>query len=141
MYSRSPNEVISLTLTHIPSTVLLLFNFWIMASLIPQMAVQFLYLLPNFPPEIAPRYIYSYQSRKVSLSPVFIIQFISVRFSCSVVSDSLWPHESQHYHQFLEFTQTHVYRVGDTIQTSHPLPSCSSLLARFSNFLRIRRWL
>ena len=27
---------------------------------------------------------------------IFIIQFSSVQFSCSVVSDSLWPHESQH---------------------------------------------
>ena len=91
MYSRSPDEVMSLTLTYIPSTVLLLFNFCIIASLIPRMAVQFLYLLANFPPEIAPMYIYSYQSRKVSFSPVFIIQF-----SHSVMFDSLWPHESQH---------------------------------------------
>ena len=27
------------------------------------------------------------------------------------------------HHQFLEFTQIHVHRVGDAIQTSHPLPS------------------
>ena len=26
----------------------------------------------------------------------FIIQFSSVQFSCSVMADSLWPHESQH---------------------------------------------
>ena len=29
-------------------------------------------------------------------APIVIIQFISVQFSRSVVSDSLWPHESQH---------------------------------------------
>ena len=45
------------------------------------------------------------------------------QFSRSVVSDSLQPHESQHarppvHHQFPEFTQTHVHRVGDAIQPS-----------------------
>ena len=29
------------------------------------------------------------------------------------------------YHQLLEFTQTHVHRVGDAIQPSHPLSSPS----------------
>ena len=29
-------------------------------------------------------------------------------------------------HQFLEFTQTHIHRVGDAIQPSHPLSSASS---------------
>ena len=42
----------------------------------------------------------------------------SVQFSCSVVSDSLRPHESQHTRppcpsKFPEFAQTHVHRVGD----------------------------
>ena len=54
----------------------------------------------------------------------------SVQFSRSVMSDSLWPHESQHarpsYYQLLECTQTHVHRVGDAIQPSHPLSSPSS---------------
>ena len=54
----------------------------------------------------------------------------SVQFSRSVVSDSLWPHESSTpglpiHHQLLEFTQTHVHRVGDAIQPSHPLSSPS----------------
>ena len=31
-----------------------------------------------------------------SCSPSYVIQFSSVQFSCSVVSDSLRPHESQH---------------------------------------------
>ena len=44
--------------------------------------------------------------------------------------DSLRPHESQHtrppvHHQLPEFTQTHVHRVGDAIQPSHPLSSPS----------------
>src|SRR5574337_300564 len=44
------------------------------------------------------------------------------------MSDSLRPHESQHarppvHHQLPEFTQTHIHRVSDAIQPSHPLPS------------------
>ena len=55
----------------------------------------------------------------------------SVQFTCSVVSDSLWPHEPQHarppYHQLPESTQTHVHQVSDAFQPSYPLSSSSSL--------------
>ena len=66
-----------------------------------------------------------------------ILHISSVQFSRSVVSDSLRPHELQHtrppcpsptpggHHQLLEFTQTHVHRVSDAIQPSHPLSSPS----------------
>ena len=58
------------------------------------------------------------------------LSFSSVQFSHSVVSDSLRPHELQHarppvHHQLPEFTQTHVHRVNDAIQPSHPLSSPS----------------
>ena len=48
----------------------------------------------------------------------------------SVVSDSLRPHESQHARPpcpspLPEFTETHVHRVSDAIQPSHPLSSPS----------------
>ena len=54
----------------------------------------------------------------------------SVKFSRSVVSDSLQPHGLQHarppvYHQLPELAQTHVPGVGDAIQPSHPLSSPS----------------
>ena len=60
----------------------------------------------------------------------------SVQFSLSVVSDSLQPHGLQHtrlpcpsptpvHNQLPEPTQTHVYHVGDAIQSSHPLSSPS----------------
>ena len=55
----------------------------------------------------------------------------SVQFSRSVVSDSLRTHEPHStpglpvHHQLPEFTQTHVHRVGDAIQLSHPLSSPS----------------
>ena len=50
------------------------------------------------------------------------------QFSRSVMSDSLRPHESQHtrppvHHKLPELTHTHVHRVGDAIQPSHPLLS------------------
>ena len=54
----------------------------------------------------------------------------SLHFSHSVVYDSLWPHESQHARPPCpsptpRFTQTHVHRVSDAIQPSHPLLSPS----------------
>ena len=57
-------------------------------------------------------------------------QFSSVQFSRSVVSDSLRPHELQHARPPCpsptpEFTQTQVHRVGDAIQSPHPLSSPS----------------
>ena len=50
----------------------------------------------------------------------------SVQFSCSVVSDSLRPMNRSTtglpvHHQLLQFTETHVHRVSDAIQPSHPL--------------------
>ena len=54
---------------------------------------------------------------------------MTVQFSCSVMSYSLWPHESQHArpvrHQLAEFTQIHVHWVSDVIQPSHPRSSPS----------------
>ena len=54
--------------------------------------------------------------------------FSSVQSSRSVVSNSLWPHICSMpglpvHHHLPEFTQTHVHRVGDAIQLSHPLSS------------------
>ena len=58
--------------------------------------------------------------------PLFIVQFSSVSQSCP----TLRPHESQHARppcpsQLPELTQTHVHRVSDAIQPSHPLSSPS----------------
>ena len=54
----------------------------------------------------------------------------SVQFSRSVMSDSLRPHDHSTpglpvHHKPPEFTQTHAHRVGDAIQSSHPLSSPS----------------
>ena len=64
------------------------------------------------------------------LERVISIYFHSVQFSHSVVSDSFQPHESQHARPPCPsptpgFTQTHMHRVGDAIQPSHPLSSPS----------------
>ena len=57
-------------------------------------------------------------------------QKLDHQFSHSVVSNSLQPHGLQHaglpvHHQLPELAQTHVSRVSDAIQPSHPLPSPS----------------
>ena len=55
------------------------------------------------------------------------VQFSSVAQSCPTLCDPMncsTPGLPVH-HQLPEFTQTHVHRVGDAIQTSHPLSSPS----------------
>jgi len=55
------------------------------------------------------------------------VQFSSVAQSCPTLCDPMnrrTPGLPVH-HQLPEFTQTHVYRVGDAIQPSHPLSSPS----------------
>ena len=42
------------------------------------------------------------------------------QFSCSVISDSVWPHGLQHAR---EFVQIHIHRVCDAIQLSYSLSS------------------
>ena len=57
------------------------------------------------------------------------VQFSSVQFSLSIVSDFLRPHGLQHTRPpCLSPTQTHVHWVGDAIQPSHPLSSPSPVL-------------
>ena len=56
-----------------------------------------------------------------------MIQFSSVTQSCPTLCDSMncsMPGLPVH-HQLPEFTQTHVHRVSDAIQPSHPLSSHS----------------
>ena len=67
-------------------------------------------------------YIYKYTSE---ISPS--VQFSSVAQSCTTLCDPMnrsTPGLPVH-HQLPEFTQTHVHRVSDAIQPSHPLSSPS----------------
>ena len=77
------------------------------------------------------------------------VQFSSVAQSCPTLCDTMncsTPGLPVH-HQLPEFTQTHVHRVGDAIQPSHPLsspfppaPNPSSIRV-FSNESTLRmRW-
>ena len=55
------------------------------------------------------------------------VQFSSVTKSCQTLCD-LMNHSMPGlpvHHKLLEFTQTHLHRVSDAIQTSHPLSSPS----------------
>ena len=61
------------------------------------------------------------------------VQFSSVAQSCPTLCDPMncsTPGLPVH-HQLLEFTQTHVHRVGDAIQPSHPLSSPSPSALNF----------
>ena len=77
-------------------------------------------------------YVYSW------FSVAFLL--ISVHFSRSVMSDSLRPHELPVHHQLPEFTQTHVHRVSDAIQPSHPLSSTSPPAPNPSQHQSLFQW-
>ena len=69
------------------------------------------------------RYFLSLGKRKVKV----FSQFRSVTQSCPTLCDPMnrsMPGFPVHHH-IPEFTQTHVHRVGDVIQPSHPLLSPS----------------
>ena len=55
------------------------------------------------------------------------VQFSSVTQSCLILCNPMncSARGLPVHHQLLEFTQTHVHQVGDTIQPSHPLSSPS----------------
>ena len=73
------------------------------------------------------------------------VQFSSAQFSHSVVSDSLWPYESQHARTPCpswtpEFAQTHIHWVGDVIQPSHPPSSPSPPAPNPSQHQSLFQW-
>ena len=68
-----------------------------------------------------------WQVGSLPLVPPGSVQFSSVAQACLTLCDPMnrsTPGLTVH-HQLLEFTQTHVHRVGDAIQPSHPLSSPS----------------
>ena len=68
-----------------------------------------------------------------SIEMIFLYLFSSVTQSCPALCDPMdcsTPDISIH-HQIPELTQTHVHRVSDAIQPSHPLSSPSSCLQSF----------
>ena len=74
----------------------------------------------------------------VTSFPFSSVQFSSVTQSCPTLCDPMnrsTPGLPVH-HQLPEFTQTHVHRVGDAIQPSHPLssPSPPALFSHVQHF-------
>ena len=74
------------------------------------------------------------------------LSFSSAQFSRSVVSDSLQPMNCSTpglpvHHQLPEFTKTHVHRVSDAIQPSHPLSSPSPPAPNPSQHQGLFQWL
>ena len=76
---------------------------------------------------------------------VFIIIYYH-QYSCSFMSNPLWPHGLQHARlpcpsELQEPTQTHVHRIGDAIQPSHPLSSPSPPAFNFSQHQGFFQWI
>jgi len=71
-----------------------------------------------------------------------LVQFSSVAQSCPTLCDLMncsMPGLPVHF-QLPEFTQTHVHRVGDAIQPSHPLSSPSPPAANPSQHKSLFQW-
>ena len=91
--------------------------------------------------------IYSYQVAKVlelllQHQSVQWIQFTSVSQLCPTLYDPM-NHSTPGlpvHHQLLESTQTHVHRVGDAIQSSHPLSSPSLPALNLSQHQGLFKW-
>ena len=75
--------------------------------------------------------------------PYSSVKFSSVAQSCPTLCDPMnysTPGLPVH-HQLPEFTQTHVHRVGDAIQPSHPLSSPSPPAFNLSQHQGLFKWL
>ena len=82
----------------------------------------------------------SHSPHYINISVLF--QFSSVTQSCPTLCD---PVDSSTpgfpvYHQLPELTQTHVHRVGDAIQPSHPLPRSSTFVFSLSQHQDLFQW-
>ena len=88
-----------------------------------------------------------YVTTSISLVSIFALQLSSVQFSsvaqsCPTLFDPM-NHSTPGlpvHHQLLEFTQTHVHRVGDAIQPSHPLSSPSPPAPNPSQHQSLFQW-
>ena len=94
------------------------------------------------------RFFYPWTSREVLLMPLksflkFIFQFSSVHLFSRVRLCDLMNRNTPGLpvrHQLPEFTQTHVHRVGDAIQPSHPLSSPSPPAPSSSQHQGLFQW-
>ena len=84
-------------------------------------------------------------ARRKRWEPYIMLQFRSVQFSHSVVSDSLKLLGLQHVRPLCpsptpQITQTHVHWVSDAIQPSHPLSSPSPPALNLSQHQVLFKW-
>ena len=107
------------------SILFLFFIVPVFAWNVPLVALIFLKRSPVFPILLFSSISLYWSHRKsfLSLLAILSVQFNSVAQSCPTLCDP-----SNHstpglpvHHQLPEFTQSHVHRVGDAIQPSHPL--------------------
>ena len=102
-------------------------------------------------------YLISFESRSIHQQNIFkwhgnliaynfhvclSVQFSSVSHSCPILCDPMnlrTPGLPAH-HQLPEFTQTHVHRVSDAIQPSHPLSSPSPPAPNPSQHQSLFQW-
>ena len=87
-------------------------------------------------------FIFSHIGTWLLEKPFSSVQFSSVAQSCPTLCDPMnhsRPGLPVH-HQLLEFTQTHVHRVGDVIQPSHPLSSPSPPAPNPSQHRSLFQW-
>ena len=84
-----------------------------------------LFVSPTAHPSFNPFFLFLCSSWAPFPASYQVVQFSSVAQPCPTLCDPMnrsTPGLPVH-HQPLEFTQTHVHRVGDAIQPSHPLSS------------------
>ena len=91
-----------------------------------------LFSLDFQPPELG-------ENKVLLLSP---LQFSSVTPSCPTLCDPMNCSTLglPVHHQFPEFTQSHIHRVGDAIQLSHPLSSPSAPAPNPSQHQSLFQW-
>ena len=80
--------------------------------------------------------------KSLSGNTIHSVQFSSVAQSCPMLCHPMDCSTSGFpvHHQLLEFTQTHVHRVGDAIQSSHPLSSPSLPAFNLSQHQGLFKW-
>ena len=107
---------------------------------------QFCYFLHNQPPCFLGDPDFYFNWRKIALQCCVVFccsaQFSSVAQSCPALCDPMdrsTPGLPVH-HQLLQFTQTHVHRVSDAIQPSHPLLSPSPPAFNLSQHQGLFQW-
>ena len=96
----------------------------------------------NFDCSLGPLEFKYFWFQSIAIRFLFLVEFSAVTQSCPTLCDPVncsTPGLPVH-HQLPEFTQTHLHRVGDAIQPSHPLPSPSPPVPNPSQHQSLFQW-